>query len=602
MDRIKGLPKRVLPIITWLPKYNVQFAIRDLIAGLTVGLTVIPQGLAYANLANLPAQYGLYSSFMGVFVYCLLGTSKDITLGPTAIMSMLVAQFCSRPDSWPTEYPEAISQSDPALAVNLTMLTGLILLILGVLNLGFIVNFISHAVIVGFVSAASILISFSQVKKLFGIKLHHREFFEALPELVSEIFKGHINWNDFAMGMVCMALLKGLQILKQKKENDESLSPVLRKVIWLVGTARNAFVVIGAALVAFALEKDNVHFWKDGCKSGTANCTSLTLTKLEDASLPPFSVPMLSYSYEYLNETTSEPQTFHVGPMMIISKLSIGLFIIPLMAYLESIAIAKGFAIKNGYKVNPTQELLAIGLSNSISACVLSYPVTGSFSRSAVNSQSNVATPAGGIVCGSLVLLALLFLTPIFVYIPAACLGAVIILAAISMFDDAGIKHTWKLYRPDMIPLVVCFVVCFKDIAYGIMAGIICHVCVLLYKTSKPDTGAQDSEANMQMSPSQGIYYPAAEMLAERIESAVQEGKNITVDLGKVYEIDSATSDAFKNALYFAKKENLQASVINANSQVAKILRENGAGEFISDEKSTLDEHSDENKSLLEKV
>jgi sodium-independent sulfate anion transporter 11 len=148
-----------------------------LIAGLTVGLTVIPQGLAYANLANLPAQYGLYSSFMGVFVYCLLGTSKDITLGkhfnaflfllrsfsgPTAIMSMLVAQFCSRPDSWPTEYPAAISQSDPALAVNLTMLTGLILVILGVLNLGFIVNFISHAVIVGFVSAASILISFSQ--------------------------------------------------------------------------------------------------------------------------------------------------------------------------------------------------------------------------------------------------------------------------------------------------------------------------------------------------------------------------------------------------------------------------------------------------------
>jgi len=102
-----------------------------------------------------------------------------------------------------------------------------------------------------------------------------------------------------------------------------------------------------------------VHFWKDGCKSGTANCTSLTLTKLEDASLPPFSVPMLSYSYEYLNETTSEPQTFHVGPMMIISKLSIGLFIIPLMAYLESIAIAKGFAIKNGYKVNPTQELVS---------------------------------------------------------------------------------------------------------------------------------------------------------------------------------------------------------------------------------------------------
>merc|ERR1711953_153875 len=137
------------PILNWAPEYSGEKFVRDVISGLTVGLTVIPQGLAYAVLAGLPTEYGLYSSFMGVFVYCFLGTSKDITLGPTAIMSMLVAACCKRPDAWPMEYPDGpATESDPILAVNLTFLTGIILLVLGILNLGFVVNFISHAIIV----------------------------------------------------------------------------------------------------------------------------------------------------------------------------------------------------------------------------------------------------------------------------------------------------------------------------------------------------------------------------------------------------------------------------------------------------------------------
>ena len=234
----------------------------------------------------------------------------------------------------------------------------------------------------------------------------------------------------------------------------------------MVGTARNAFVVVITACVAYGIEKENIEYWKSGCKSGTPNCTSLTLTKIENADLPGFNFPKMSYSYNYSDVVngTTDLKEFQVSFFDIISTLSSGLFIIPLMAYLESISIAKGFAIKNNYKIDATQELVAIGASNAFSALVKSYPVTGSFSRTAVNSHSNVATPANGIVCGTLVMLALLFLTPIFVYIPSACLGAVIILAAISMFDIDGIKHTWKLYRLDCFPLATVFFLCFWDI------------------------------------------------------------------------------------------------------------------------------------------
>lgn len=276
-------------------------------------------------------------------------------------MSMLVAVFCARPVSWPVEYPNPISESDPILAVTLTFLSGAILVLLGVLNLGFIVNFISHAVIVGFVSAAAILISFSQVKKLFGIKLHHREIVFALPELCKEIIHGKTNWYDFAMGMTCMIILKSFDLLKRKYQNDETLHPVLRKTIWLVGTARNAFVVIVAAIIAFGVDNQNIDYWKEGCTAGGPNCTTFTLTKIKDASMPGFQLPQFSYSYNVTNGTGtdgSELMLHYISFLDILKALSSGLFIIPLMAYLESISIAKGFAIKNEYKIDATQELV----------------------------------------------------------------------------------------------------------------------------------------------------------------------------------------------------------------------------------------------------
>ena len=229
-----------VPISSWLPKYTFTSLLRDVIAGLTVGLMVVPQGLAYATIAGLPVQYGLYSAYLGCFVYCVLGGSKDITLGPTAIMSLMVARY---------------AHGCPALAVAVTLFCGIIQFTLGLLQLGFIVRFISLPVISGFVSAAAITIGFGQVKNLLGLKNIKRAFYLCVYETFENILKTKL-W-DLVLGLVCivlLAILKKLNRIKWHEDKDDTtLQRVCRKFLWVVSTGRNALVVILAAAVAKAV-------------------------------------------------------------------------------------------------------------------------------------------------------------------------------------------------------------------------------------------------------------------------------------------------------------------------------------------------------------
>jgi len=229
------------PIASWLPNYTFTSLVSDVIAGLTVGLMVVPQGLAYATIAGLPVQYGLYSAYLGCFVYCVFGGSKDITLGPTAIMSLMVARYAN---------------GCPSLAVAETLFCGIIQFTLGLLQLGFVVRFISLPVISGFVSAAAITIGFGQVKNLLGLKNIKRAFYLCVYETFENIGKTHL-W-DLALGSVCIVLLAILKKLNRMKWNedkdDTTLQRVCRKFLWIVSTGRNALVVIFAAAVAKAVE------------------------------------------------------------------------------------------------------------------------------------------------------------------------------------------------------------------------------------------------------------------------------------------------------------------------------------------------------------
>ena len=521
VPNVKRRLRRLVPIIEWAPKYTSRKALSDLIAGLAVGMTVIPQGLAYAQIARLPTSFGLYAAFMGPFMYCLFGTSKDISLGPTAIMSALVAGACGRPRNWPVELGTDVlnETSDPNIAIMLSLFTGLILTVIGLFGLGFMVNFISHPVITGFICAASITISAGQLKHIFGLHIATHKFFPEMIQLFMDLPKS--NYFDIIVGFTTMLLIFGMKLAKRKLENNENVAKPVQQLAWFVGTARNAIVVIMFTLISLGVNYKHIDEWQAGCPGsspGHANCTVFTLTKIKSDGLPNFTMPLFTYDYK-CNVTTdanngcrlvdNEPYgLFTVTAYTLIKAMGSSLAIIPLMAYLESISIAKGFAVKNDYRVDTSQELIAIGISNFMGAFVSSYTVTGSFSRSSVNDQSSVATPGGGIYVGGLVLMAIAFLTPAFVYIPSATLGGVIIMAASQMFDYHGIKEILSISKLDFVPFLVTFVGCLIDTSDGILIGIATHLVILLFHYAVPIISDFEADGKVKVEFKSDLYFP----------------------------------------------------------------------------------------------
>ncbi|KAL9833617.1 sodium-independent sulfate anion transporter isoform 5-T5 [Geothlypis trichas] len=338
-------PLPALPVLRWLPRYSRAWLPLDVLAGLAVGLTAVPQALAYAELAGLPLQYGLYSSFMGCFVYCLLGTAKDVTLGPTAIMSLLVSSYASH---------------QPACAVLLAFLSGCIQLAMGLLRLGFLLDFISCPVIKGFTSAASITISFNQVKNILGLQGIPRQFFLQLYETLRRI--GETRAGDAVLGLSCLAALAGLRAMRSRLPQAVPTAPLAVRIshliVWICATARNALVVLSAGLVAYSFQ--------------VMGCQPFRLTGSIPQGLPPFRPPRFSLAVP--NGTVPFPS--------VLQDMGVGLAVVPLMGLLESVAIAKAFASQNGYRIDPSQELLALGVANVLGSFVSSYPITGSFGRS----------------------------------------------------------------------------------------------------------------------------------------------------------------------------------------------------------------------------
>ncbi|XP_057357761.1 sodium-independent sulfate anion transporter isoform X2 [Manis pentadactyla] len=426
--------QRRLPILAWLPDYSLQWLKMDFIAGLSVGLTVIPQALAYAEVAGLPPQYGLYSAFMGCFVYFFLGTSRDVTLGPTAIMSLLVSFYTFHA---------------PAYAVLLAFLSGCIQLAMGFLHLGFLLDFISCPVIKGFTSAATITIGFGQIKNLLGLQNIPRQFFLQVYHTFRNI--GETRAGDATLGLVCMVLLLVLKLMHDHVPPvHPEMPPGVRLshgLVWTATTARNALVVSFAALVAYSFE--------------VTGYQPFVLTGEIVKGLPPVQTP--PFSVTTANGTASFTE--------MVKGMGAGLAVVPLMGLLESIAVAKSFASQNNYRIDTNQELLAIGLTNMLGSLVSSYPVTGSFGRTAVNAQSGVCTPAGGLVTGL-----------------------------------------------DVLPLCVTFLLCFWEMQYGILAGALVSTLILLHSVARPRMQVSEGPV-LVLQPAGGLHFPTVEVLREAILS-----------------------------------------------------------------------------------
>jgi len=616
-ENVKKQACKRLPILSWLPQYNTEKAISDAIAGVTVGLTVIPQGIAYAVVAGLEPQYGLYSAFMGCFAYCVFGSTKDITIGPTAIMALMTGVH---------------AQLGPDYAVLLAFLSGLIILSCGLLRLGFLIDFISVPVIAGFTSAAAITIASSQVKGLLGVVIEHKSHLHlgAVNSWIDVFTYIHTyKWADMVLGLCCCALLTLLRYLNRfpclkpdPKTSESTGKKVLHKTVWFAATARNAIIVIFCLLLAATIDPECPSHPKEESRE---KCL-FTLTGQIPPGLPAFQPPPFSIANTTVeevdhqsllsttgttleeNEDIIQDQVISFGGML--SQLGSAIIIIPLIAILESVAIAKAFA--GGKPVDASQEMVALGICNIFGSFVQAMPTTGSFSRTAVNSASGVKTPMGGVYTGALVILCLAFLMPYCAFIPKASLAAVIITAVVSSVEYEVVKPIWRSKRTDLIPGLACFLGClFYELEMGIGLGVFIQVLMVLYHTARPGLNVEvrrleQGSSYLSITPRQAVVFPSVSHIRACINKEGQRQDTllpVVVDCCHVAQVDYTAAKGFASMLKDFEQRGQQVYWLNCSASVAATI-EAIAGELflsISGLHQMREDERDEGKTLLEK-
>ncbi|KAI8336109.1 sulfate transporter family-domain-containing protein [Chlamydoabsidia padenii] len=435
----------LFPIATWIHRYNLAWLVRDLIAGITVGIVVVPQSMGYAKIAQLPPQYGLYTAFVGLVVYCLFATSKDISIGPTAVMSLLVGQSITHITA---TYPDI---SGPEIAVTLSLLTGVIALAIGLVRLGILVDFIPLTVVSGFMTASAITISIGQWPKLFGIKsvntqdptyLIFGNFFKALPQTKL----------DVAFGLSALVWLYGVRYFCTYFGRRY---PKYQAALFYFSITRNGLAVIFSTLIAFLLNIGKT-------------TSPISILKTVPAGFQAMAVPRIDGD--------------------VVSALSGTLPSAIIILILEHVAIAKSFGRINDYTINPNQEIIAIGFTNIWAAFFGAYPSTGSFSRTAIKARSGVKTPIAGVFSALVVVLALYALTPAFYYIPDAVLSAVVIHAVSDLVSGpAYLKRLYKVSIWELLVFIVAVIVTFfTTVDYGIYASVGLAILILLFRIARP--------------------------------------------------------------------------------------------------------------------
>ena len=418
--------KKIFPILNWILKYKPEYFKDDLLAGITVAILLIPQGMAYALIAGLPPVYGLYAALTPQIVYTIMGTSRQLAVGPVAMDSLLVAAGLG-----------ALSIVGTAdyiqMAILLSLMVGIIHLILGIFKMGFFVSFLSKPVISGFTSGAALIISLSQVKYLTGIPIAQNN---KLQDFIFLILKSEIpiHVTTLILGLSCIFFL--LFIKKLNKKIPSALVVVFFSTLWVYYYDKN---LEGVAIIGEIPQ-----------------------------GLPSIKFPKLDW--------------------LVIKNLFPIALTISIVAFTEAISISKGLAEKNKlYNLNPNQELLALGSANIFGSFFQSYPTTGGFSRTAVNSQAKAKTGVASLICALLIALTLSFFTDLFFYVPKTVLAAIIISAVLRLID---IKYAIRLYKSrkdEFAVLVLTFILTlFVGIIQGIFFGIILSLLLLVYRASKP--------------------------------------------------------------------------------------------------------------------
>ena len=418
--------KSFIPLLEWLPKYKKEYLSGDLSAGLTVGIMLIPQGMAYAMIAGLPPVFGLYAALIPQVIYGILGTSRQLSVGPVAMDSLLVASGLGALSL--SGIDEYIS-----MAIFLALFMGAIQFILGVVRMGFLVNFLSKPVISGFTSAAALIIGLSQLKHLLGTQIERSN---QIHILLLNALKTIDQTNLVALGLGIAAIV----VIKALKRLHNRIPGAL-------------IVTVSGIVITYVFRLDQL---------------GLSIVQEVPSGLPSFGVPTVAQD--------------RIGELFPIAMT------LALIAFMEAISVAK--AIEEKHKLNevkPNQELIALGLSNVVGALFQSYPTTGGFSRTAVNDQAGANSTLSSFISAAIVGLTLLFLTPLFYYLPNTVLAAIIMVAVFGLIDFHYPRTLWKNRKDEFALLIFTFIITLTvGIKEGILFGVLLSLLLLVYRSSSP--------------------------------------------------------------------------------------------------------------------
>lgn len=431
---------RYFPVLDWGRTYDRSALSNDLIAALIVTIMLIPQSLAYALLAGLPPEAGIYASIAPIILYAIFGTSRALAVGPVAVVSLLTASAIA-------EVAQQGTAGYAVAALTLAFLSGVFLILLGILRLGFLSNFLSHPVISGFITASGILIATSQLKHILGVSAQGH----TLPEMLISIFEhlSQINFITVALGVFATIFLfwvrKGLKPFQKSLGLSQAIADILTKA----GPV--------AAIVA-----TTVTVWVMGLDS-----EGVKIVGEVPQSLPPFTIP--GFSGE------------------LIKALMLPAILISVIGFVESVSVAQTLAAKKQQRIDPDQELIGLGAANIGAAFTGGYPVTGGFSRSVVNYDAGAETPAAGAYTAVGLAIAAMALTPLVFYLPNATLAATIIVAVLGLVDFSILKKTWHYSKSDFIAVVATILLTLGfGVEVGVASGVIISVLLHLFKTSHP--------------------------------------------------------------------------------------------------------------------
>ena len=432
--------KRYLPILAWLPHYHRRLLGADLLAGIIVTVMVIPQSLAYALLAGLPAVVGLYASILPAVLYALLGTSRTLAVGPVAIIALMTGAALSgvaTPGS--PEYLQA--------ALVLSLLSGLMLTAMGLLRLGFFTNFLSHPVIAGFLSASGLLIAASQIGHLLGLEASGYTATTLVVNLVGQL--GQVHWPTLALGG------GALLFLLASRRHAKAL---LRRL----GLAEASAALLARAAPVLAVAVTTGLSWHLGlAERGVAVIGSVP------GGLPPLTLPGFNGSLWY--------------------ALLIPALLISVVGFVESISMAQMLAARRRQRISPNQELVGLGGANLAAAFTAGMPVTGGLSRTVVSDEAGAQTPMAGLFTALGIGLVTLAFTPLLYHLPIATLAATITVAALTLVDLPMIRQTWRYSRADFSAMAVTILLTLAEGAEaGIISGVLLSVALFLYRTSRP--------------------------------------------------------------------------------------------------------------------